>query len=617
MPELRKMKEKDLITLADEWYENARNNRAPREEKWMRYHKMYSGFLPGRDSEISSQYPTRSKIFTPEGFAIINTKLAAFRSAFEGTENLVEWDPVGPTDFEEANAVTDYENYRLNQVARLKFHLPETILDTLIYGTGFMKALWNEQKKGMDLFPIDAFDIYPDPYARTEVDAAYVIHRQFISETTFDKFLERKIFTQGLPKDAAVISDDMNWQEQKLKEVGWSTPPKDQSSGKNKKARLLEVWEFWTQDEMFAVVGGKHIVRPAGPHPYSRIPIFRVPNYIRPHEFYGDGEYALMEYLLLEKVLLRNVLMDSAMLKAQPTWIVDRNAAIDPEDYIISPAHRIEFDGSMTNRANPITPLDMGPIPAEAYAMEQAISGDLQEATAVSDFQRGQPQPAPHPTAQGLRIFQAGTNQRLSLQLASFKNFLVEPLAMFSLALDRKLMTPQDVFSVVESGIKVQKIMTKDMLGNVSINLKASGSPMMGNQVLHGNNMLNVGTIAKQWGVKFNERKLVREIAKNFEMPNVQEIFPEGPAVGNDPEQENLAMAQGIAVPVTDADDHEGHMETHEEMIPSQEEGGVQALPVVVQMVLGEHVGAHQIKMTQSGGGVNAQVPANANPLTL
>lgn len=616
--------EKQTLATSQEWYSNAERNRTQWDRgKWLRFYKISQGYLPDKDDEIADTYPTRSRRFCKEAHTIIWTKVAAFEATLSGSKSIIEFEPIGTTDIDMAREVTKFENYRLVQVARLKEQLTPVGIETLVYGTGFLKALWNEKKKGLDLFPVSIFAIYVDPYAKNIEDAHYIIHRELIPMSLLKRLEEQGHFENiDNIEDEGMLADSTDWNQEKMLSIDLSVPSNDLSTEIDPDNKMVEVREYWTQTHTWAIAGDKTIIRKAQEHKLPRIPIFRVPCYPNPHEFYGRSEIEIVEQELLDLTLWRNLVGDSAMLITMPAFFVDTNANIDPDDTILSPGHQIPYDGSLTNRNKPIERVDAGSLPSDAYNMIAIIENQIEKASGVTDLQAGIIEPTGNPTATEIRVAQGQGSQRTNLQLKFFRQNIVEPLAQYSFELDKKLLPDDYVFRVLEDGratANFQK-MSPLTLEEVDINFIASGAPMLGNLQLFAQNTLNFLSMCQQFQVKCDFRQGMRDVGQAMEISNLDDILSEGPPIGQDPQQENMAMSQDVHVPINQMDDHESHFEIHQQFVveswPPDDEGQ-STMPENLQMLFGQHIIEHQQMIAQSGGGVNIEQPRELSPNAL
>lgn len=120
--------------------------------------------------------------------------------------------------------------------------------------------------------------------------------------------------------------------------------------------RDFAVWDperrVWTTHVVITVLNGKHLLRVApNPHWDNRKPYFSHAPIVDPHFFWGPGkvEIGMRLQAAINKYVSRG--LDFLDLYLDPSWLVDENSGIDPDQLFTGPGNTILANGDVSEKA--------------------------------------------------------------------------------------------------------------------------------------------------------------------------------------------------------------------------------------------------------------------------
>jgi hypothetical protein len=323
----------------------------------------------------------------------------------------------------------------------------------------------------------------------------------------------------------------------------------------------------------------------------NRIPITLVRTNLMPGELYGVGDIQMVESLQIELNDQRNQRCDNVVRSMNQMWKVKSGLDIDEAMLQYRPNGIIEVEDT-----NDITPLVPNMLQLNQSMSEEAvIKQDIQFASGVSDFIAGTFQNTTgfNDTATGISLIQAAAQGRIILK-AQFLQTAIKELAETVWALDQQHLPFNTVLKVLDpfSASKFRFIRASPNLINGQYDFSIVSAPSTGNPQVRRQQLIQViqvltqiMPIAAESGqpVKIDYSNLVLRILREFNIPNIAEVFPQlvnseqinnlpsfiNDALSNgesmDPELENQIVSDGGDIKVNPGDDDLTHIISHQE----------------------------------------------------
>lgn len=445
--------QKVLLNWANAAFDDARTARNELEDRWRKYYKMYRSFAGKRPVG-----DWRSRVWIPLSFYVVETIVP--RLVAQLPKLTVE--PVGPEDVEGAKQMEHVLEYVTEQ-SDLYLELVKAFRSALMYGTGILKTLYDEQYAwaiqpemapsmvdqplgqldinnnpqmtevpgqpvptgemtrqqilryaGPAAEAVDIFNFFVAPEAEDIDDASYVVHRVFRPRQYIEKMAKQGKYH---------IPDDINWEQigstdsdtnpnlDRLNTIGQG-PGNSPHSAKGTKH--IEIREFWTDDVMFTVLGEKHVVRvERNPYGHAEKPFVRIVDHMMQNEFYGIGELEPLEGIQDTINSLWNSRIDNVKLVMNKMFAVSVDYLENESDLKIRPGGVIRLtEGVPLDQA--IKPIDLGEITGSAYEEASEMERLSEKVSGVSAYQMGTDSPSLNRTATGVALISEQGNTRFA-----------------------------------------------------------------------------------------------------------------------------------------------------------------------------------------------------------
>src|SRR5690606_7597530 len=269
------MKDADILNKVITDFETARLARAPHEERWLRWYKLYRSYTEKKD--------TGANLFIPYTFSIIETVLPRIIATIFASRPYIGVLPVNQTSVETAKMHELLLDYQLTQRINTIEVASMWIKEALMYGTSFLKTMWRYETRwikqpssSMNLFGVpvgneleeietviyddpdvvhvDLWDLFIDPEATSIDDAEYVIHRVYRTKEYLKKQAAAGLYRnlEGI-ESTYMTSDSEISADARLDAVGLSRTKKQDDR--------IELLEYWTDDRVIVVANRSQIIR--------------------------------------------------------------------------------------------------------------------------------------------------------------------------------------------------------------------------------------------------------------------------------------------------------------------------------------------------------------------
>jgi len=388
-------------------------------ENWRRAYELlwwqiYVSYMSGN---VASRTPTRSKVFIPLIFQIIEIATPKLISFTSGNDSLFD---VEANDVNEEQIAENVKKLLADQFDQNEFDDKyETFLkQLLLYGTSYFWVDWevkwawkvnrvpktmtfvddngiNQEKteyvtekryeiagRRPKVTVLDVLDVFPcQDHAEVDNQPSVMI-RKFIVREEFERLCEGPQPYFGNKDMAMASGTSAKFQETRQ----WRKTARGEiSTVKSRDIELIEVWGYWDLDgdgkeePCQVVIANRQVVVRAVPNPFDHqeIPLIKV-NFCKvPLEWYGIGLVEPVLSLQNETNLVRRQRLDNVNLLINQMYkVLSTDTSIDIDKLQSSPSGVVLVDDM-----NNVQALTRGDVTNTAYQDAQAIQQDMFNAT--------------------------------------------------------------------------------------------------------------------------------------------------------------------------------------------------------------------------------------------
>jgi hypothetical protein len=388
-------------------------------ENWRRAYELlwwqiYVSYMSGN---VASRTPTRSKVFIPLVFQIIETATPKLISFTSSNDNLFD---VEANDVNEEDIAKNIKRLLGDQFDQNEFDDKyETFLkQLLLYGTSYFWVDWevkwawkvsrtprvmkyvdsagiNQEKteyvtekkyeivgRRPKISVLDVLDVFPcQDHSEVENQPSVMI-RKFMLREDFERLCEGPQPYFGNKEMALATGTSAKFQETRQ----WRKTARGEiSTVKSRDVELIEIWGYWDLDgdgkaePCQIVVANRQVVVRAVPNPFDHqeIPLVKV-NFCKvPLEWYGIGLIEPVLSLQNETNLVRRQRLDNVNLLINQMYkVLSTDTSIDIDKVASSPSGVVLVDDM-----NNLQPITRGDVTGSAYTDAQAIQQDMFNAT--------------------------------------------------------------------------------------------------------------------------------------------------------------------------------------------------------------------------------------------
>ena len=538
--ELTEVQKTEVVELVTTRFTKSSQFQKPLFTNFNEFYRLYRSII----NAAKQSYKGRAKLFIPYIWSTIETIMPRM----VGAKPKIEAIPREIEDTENARSTSQVLDYQWD-IMDMKKKIKLWVKQALLYGVGVIKLTWsfkgefgNVVQDQPDAEVVDLFDFYIDPDATTTDNAEYIIHRV---ERNIEALKANKNYTvfKELVED---VKDD-SYKIQRDSITGLSKP-KDSDK---KKVELLEYWGLYDikgtgvdEECLITLANRKHILR-AIPNPYEhkRKPFIVLFDTQIPNEFWAVGEVEPLKSLQYELNDIRNQRMDNVTLILNRMWKVKKGANID-EDELVSQAGAVVHTDDMAG----LETIDTPDVTASAYNEETLVKSDMQQASGITDYTKGQGSGAVrgqsgmgNETATGIMLLQEAGNARFRYKLDnledSLKDFGNQLIALNQQYLDKK-MTIRIVGK--EGGVKWIDVSPDNIKGRYDIAVEAGSTQPMNKSMRRAEARELLATVAPYAELGANVKYFLKYLLSTYDLTDTEEAF-------NQPMQEENGVPEEVA----------------------------------------------------------------------
>ena len=398
-------------------------------DRFIREYKLYRSNIP------ANTFPTKSRIFNPLVFSIIETQAAKY----------VAKKPVGEWKPSNANATGDPEKI---QLAFDKWYREEKMVmksqdaskKTAIYGSSASQVYWKFKqgyKMGKPYAEVNrpsvrllrledkmfGFDFEADSFA----DCRWAFVRYPMSKKQLEDIKASPSAGMYTNLDKAIKdfeSADGYTEKGMMEDRDEVNDRSTQKEDSIKKAECIYLENYET-GERITVIGRKHVImNRKNPYLFNRSLLLT--NNVRvPSETMGMSDIEPIESMAHGANLFRNMRADNIDQVLHPKHVISTMAEIDEEEVIDEDSLIIR-----SNDVNGIKPLIIANVTDNAYREDEAIKNDIYAATSITPFSMGNDNDVEGDrSGKAIGKLQDAANSRIKNKMANFEIDYIKEIA--------------------------------------------------------------------------------------------------------------------------------------------------------------------------------------------
>jgi len=577
-----------LFTWLENEYQKCKNARHPIERKWYTNLAFYHGnqWMTTYDSaysdarfkmDIPQVPPWRVRMVVNKVRGFVRTEMAQLNS------NRPTFTVAPATDSDEdqqkskvAEQIVEAAYY----TKKFQKTCQEVTFWTSVVGNGFFKVYWDLDSSyggkpgNICIECINPFYLFfPDYNTPSLEKQPYVIHaitrpKQYIVQkygmtdvetiTVEDLFRRAAIDTVGTPN---VIP------EQVLIREFWIKP---------------NICPALPQGGYVQIIGNIiTVVAQGNPYMHGQYPFCHV-KHLESGGFYG---VSLIEDLIpLQKEYNKNVsqLIENRNLMSRPKLLAPRGS-VDVGMITDQPGQIIQYNAGF----GPPTPLQIPPIPGYVIEELQIIQSDFNDVAGQTDFMR-QDSAARLSSATAIAYIQEQDSSKMSLVIHSFEDAL-EKIGSQYLSLVLQFWDEPRMIKVAGTDKAVTSVMYKNTsIGdNTDVRVEA-GSALPYNKGAKQAllmDLVKMGIIQPQDMLRVLDMRGIEKVSEAYNV-SVQQA-----------ERENIKLANGQFIPANAFDEHDIHMQIHNQYRRSE---SYEILPDQIKQLFAQHIRTHEMATAQA-----------------
>lgn len=469
----------DMFHASESWRADFINEA----KEWLRAWRAYT-----KRTQSPEEQGKRSNLAKPHIHIAVEHAVARMLSSLTQSSPIVRVLPREPSDVERARAVEMLLDYQFER-ARLKLKLETWLRERAIFGFAPVYPYWRFDTEERSLrvetpegivtvkdeiptFDGPDFDVgsvkyfYPDPWARdfTPDGIRWCIRRYWRSVESLkrkakvgaiDEEALKDLDTKALPP----IDDPFGWDD---REFAYSPEMATIASGED----VVEILEFLSSEKIITVANRRVVLREVENPFGGELPFIVALRLPRPEEPFGVGFVEPILRTWYQINAIANARIDNLALILRPMWKI-RRGMVDKSQLVAEAGRVIELGDPEDAGV-----LQFPDVTASSFQEELFLKGDIEGAT-INETARGQAPPNVRSGAQALALIEAAS-ERLQMDISSFVETGLVPLARFFLSLSRQFLDAETAIRVIgPKGIEFVTISPQDLANEYDIKVEA------------------------------------------------------------------------------------------------------------------------------------------------
>lgn len=335
----------------------------------------------------------------------------------------------------------------VNNRAQKKF--TQTVRNSLVLGTSFMKVWWNRSACGgkgdVEISVVDPRHCFPSPGALDIQEAAYFIYAtnvpiNYIEEMypdakgkikpgvwEEDLTVEKNNVSQGGGGSGIVVGPVQSTDSAGTgagSSTSWASDAGNAVKGSMERSKLATLIEMWHKKDgkVWCTVAANKVLLHDNESPFkhNRYPFAKLVDYDIPSSFWGMGEIQQLEKLQDFINKRRGQTQDILKICASPPLIADSNSGINPKAMVARPGTII-----YKNQGTDVHWMQPPNLPAALFDVQQLDKQDFDAISGVFDVTQGR-KPSGIEAAAAIVELQDAAQTRIRLKVRNLETFLQE-----------------------------------------------------------------------------------------------------------------------------------------------------------------------------------------------
>jgi hypothetical protein len=381
---------------------------------WREFYQKYRSYL-----DQKRKGGRESTLFIPRSFDSVETVVPRLLLAIYSVNPPFQMAPRNASSVEFANTLTEAYQY-YSDVTNQYSTVAQTLRGVSIYGTGIIKSGWDNVLKRPTRYNVDISEFFKDPSAMEIEDCEYSGDVKVRSLSYL-----RKMEKNGTYKNIDVVEEkgEKFAQPSDLRTDNYMVQG---LTNPNEVKRMIDadpqyqVVECWIDNGSYVITlaGGVLIRAEANPFPHQTFPYSPVKMIPDTTDFYGIGTLEPIRFLQDQVNDFNNATMDYIMRSVNQIMKVGVSEWENARTYLFK-------QGAMwkVNQMDGVQPLDMKPLPAEAFAITTQLNGYIDRTNSLTSYTRGS-QEGSSESATGASLLAQAADSRLKLQLFYCQKYL-------------------------------------------------------------------------------------------------------------------------------------------------------------------------------------------------
>jgi len=464
---------------------------------------------------------------------------------------------------------------------------------------------------------IDCFDSFLQPGATSPESGDWFIFRELVSKQDLKKLAEDGVF---YPEVLEYLKEGSNFSRNE--DTGRTS--RDDLVG-NKRDELPHTWGkyelFWCieDDKITCMLGGDVLCMVSdNPNPLQKKPVINLNLTELVSEPIGISTIEGLGGLPDKLNALTNARLKNISLQLGKVFLVDQNAQVDWENFVMSAGNLIPVAGG-----------DLESVAKELEFSDNSLSSErevltskeeMQFASGTSDYIVGVKSGARMAdTATGVSTIVQEANARYGLKQAAYEADALRELVIAADAYGKVYLTDEkQVYVLGPEGFNSQAITPEDLAWEADIIIEP-GSVVPTDQLSRREQLINLGQMIMQMPGIVRVDKYMQQVLESHDFRNADElIIPQEEKVEGQAKDFHLAQGENVSLsmgqPVTLSGNDEMHLAIHSQI-------GNEGLSPEIMMVIQEHIALHQEhfaamqerqQIQQQMGGMNVAQPNQA-----
>lgn len=382
--------------------------------RWREYYQKYRGYL-----ESKRRGGRESTLFVPRSFDSVETIVPRLLLAIYSVKPPFQMAPRGASDVQFAETLTDVYQY-YSDITNQYGTVAQALRNVCIYGTGIIKSGWNGIYQRPERYNVDIHEFFIDPAALEIEDAEFAGDRKIRSLSYL-----KKMEANGTYKNISVVAE----KGEKFAQPSDLTTDNMMVSGlinpnemkrQMDKDPLYEVIECWIDGgaTVITIAGGVMIRSEANPFPHQTFPYSPIKMLPDTTEFHGIGAIEPIRFLQDQINDFNNATMDYVMRSVNQIMKVGVSEWENASTWQFKQGAKWKV-----NQMEGVQPLDMKPLPPEAFALVTQMNNYVDRTLSLSDYTRGTNSGGAE-SATGASLLAQAADSRLKLQLYYCQHYL-------------------------------------------------------------------------------------------------------------------------------------------------------------------------------------------------